>query len=623
MHTVGTQFGRVLVVSDLPEDHPQAYVVCVNDAANWQQVHEYITVENEIDGIPNRRIPCLSELQCSDKRSVYEMSPQEADVLREHPLVKFVETSTGHNSIAVEQAKWDEQFAPDAFADRYKQDVYNYRLGYQPSSTEVNYTQWGINRHQFSKWEDLNVGVQYNTRRDSQYSLDGEDVDVVIMDTGVAWGHPDFAIPELVGIATNTKDGSRVRDILIHGQEDYGINWAQNGLVAPGTGNLANYNIVGALEHRRNGDPNQVWESWHGSHCAATAAGNQFGAAFKANIWSIACVDRSDLGWAQPSEGFDYIRVWHKLKPINPKTGRKNPTVCSMSWGHRQFLYIYNNNTATYRGTTYNNTQYSSSVLAIYYMQTNGPYYEWTTHRHDGQEIFDELLDDLECKDIVFVGAAGNSKDKQSVYGEQDFNNEFLTGSFYYSTSNYDSFYNRSGTPAMGHEGLPDAVISVGALDSQLLRDGVEFENKASFSNTGPRIDVFAAGVSVLSPWNYGYFDSRSYDVPGNWYNNYLNGTSMACPNVAGVMALYMQSRPDATRSDARQWLLNQGRRKIDWGYDTSIYRDSVGNGNGYYYWAISYALKGASGHVLYNPFATNQEFVAEAINVEGLLLSQ
>ena len=140
------------------------------------------------------------------------------------------------------------------------------------------------------------------------------------------------------------------------------------------------------------------------------------------------------------------------------------------------------------------------------------------TNKNLVQEIFDELLDDPECKDIVFVGAAGNSKDKQSIYGEQDFDNEFLTGSFYYSTSNYDSYYHRSGTPAMGHEGLPDAVISVGALDSQLLRDGVEFENKWQYTNTGPRIDVFAAGVNVLSPWNYGYFDSRSYDVPGNWF---------------------------------------------------------------------------------------------------------
>ena len=50
---------------------------------------------------------------------------------------------------------------------------------------------------------------------------------------------------------------------------------------------------------------------------------NQFGLAFESNIWSIACVDRSDLGWSEPSDGFDYIKVWHKNKPINPLTGQK------------------------------------------------------------------------------------------------------------------------------------------------------------------------------------------------------------------------------------------------------------------------------------------------------------
>ena len=45
---------------------------------------------------------------------------------------------------------------------------------------------------------------------------------------------------------------------------------------------------------------------------AGTAAGNQFGVAFEANIWSIACVDRSDMGFANPSDGFDYIKVYIK-----------------------------------------------------------------------------------------------------------------------------------------------------------------------------------------------------------------------------------------------------------------------------------------------------------------------
>ena len=57
--------GRVLV--DIP-DEPQPYVVMVKDASDWQEVHDYIINENEIDNIPNRRIDCTSEMRSSPKR---------------------------------------------------------------------------------------------------------------------------------------------------------------------------------------------------------------------------------------------------------------------------------------------------------------------------------------------------------------------------------------------------------------------------------------------------------------------------------------------------------------------------------------------------------------------------
>ena len=56
-------------------------------------------------------------------------------------------------------------------------------------------------------------------------------------------------------------------------------------------------------------------DNGHGTHVASTAAGKAFGWAPEANIWSIACVDTSSLGWAEPSDGFDYIKVWHKTRP--------------------------------------------------------------------------------------------------------------------------------------------------------------------------------------------------------------------------------------------------------------------------------------------------------------------
>ncbi|MEK7200638.1 MAG: S8 family serine peptidase [Patescibacteria group bacterium] len=78
-----------------------------------------------------------------------------------------------------------------------------------------------------------------------------------------------------------------------------------------------------------------------------------------------------------------------------------------------------------------------------------------------------------------------------------------------------------------------DSVIAVGAIDST--------NKRASFSSTGPKVELVAPGVSVYSTWN----DNTSYSTPqpkcnrsdGGCYK-YGSGTSMASPHVAGVAAL-------------------------------------------------------------------------------------
>jgi serine protease len=71
-------------------------------------------------------------------------------------------------------------------------------------------------------------------------------------------------------------------------------------------------------------------------------------------------------------------------------------------------------------------------------------------------------------------------------------------------------------------------VIAVAAVDVN--------NNKAWFSNFGPKVDVAAPGVDILSTFNAGL---TSPGAPN--YHSY-NGTSMASPHVAGVVAL-VQSR--------------------------------------------------------------------------------
>lgn len=72
------------------------------------------------------------------------------------------------------------------------------------------------------------------------------------------------------------------------------------------------------------------------------------------------------------------------------------------------------------------------------------------------------------------------------------------------------------------------AAITVGATTST--------DARASYSNFGSCLDIFAPGSSITSAW-------KSSDNS----TNTISGTSMASPHVAGVAALYLGANPNAT----------------------------------------------------------------------------
>ncbi len=87
-------------------------------------------------------------------------------------------------------------------------------------------------------------------------------------------------------------------------------------------------------------------------------------------------------------------------------------------------------------------------------------------------------------------------------------------------------------------------AITVGATTST--------DSRASFSNFGTCLDIFAPGQGIVSSW-----------YTSNTATASLSGTSMASPHVAGAAALYKQANPSASATTIRNALVNNATTNV------------------------------------------------------------
>ena len=416
------------------------------------------------------------------------------------------------------------------------------------ANLDAQSTNWGLLRStrgsQIANWGDNgnarittgqtigNVSIAPTLNQGDSVVIDksGKNVDVVIVDgiSGVP-EHPEFAV---------NVDGTG-------GSRYVQFNWHDLNSIAH---SLDNDNAQLLADDYSYAGANDPGNANHGTHTSGTVAGNNQGWASDANIYQIDPVS----GTIDPLIIWDYIRAFHATKPINPDTGRRNPTICNCSYGSSFTFPLSGTDNgfgpiieATRRGVKIGdytqNTPLTTTQLinsGIFYVNTNQVTIPilWVDEDYDVKQAI--------ADGIIVVGAAGNESQYIDNYGGIDYLNELV---FTYNGTPYLLNYNQGTAP-----GAVKGAICVGAVS------GDKEEHKGWYSNTGPRIDVFAPGTWIVSSVadsigeDYGTVpDVRNTD----YYLGRSQGTSMATPQVTGLLACILEAYPRMTPKLAKKYL--------------------------------------------------------------------
>lgn len=475
----------------------QEYVVTLKSYDDLESFYEDMETEGGSITIPGRRVDCCARRNIS-RNTHYMLTEEEAEQVRNDDRVLAVELLPSLRDIK-----------PTPFWEQFDD--------FQKSSTiSTNDKNWGlyrvVNGH-VSNWGTDSTFSQLTGEIFTTNS--GKHVDVVVVDAHINPNHPEFAVnPDGTG-------GSRVNQ----------YNWFQHSaaLGISTTGSYSYSNI----------------SSNHGTHVAGTVAGNTQGWARDANIYNM---EFNYAGSFPLSDWdlylFDYLREWHKTKPINPITKRRNPTVTNHSWGYSYGnIFLSSISSVTYRGVTTSlsglTTAQKKTELELKGVPVPAGTYLFRTPARVA--ALDADIQDAIADGVIVVSSAGNSYWNVVTSTSPDWNNSVA-----------GIFHNRGSSP-----GAADNVICVGSVGT------TNAEYKSNFSNYGERVDIWGPGSNIASAV-YDNTAATEFNITlandprdSNYKLGSISGTSMSGPQVAGILACYAEQNPNLSQAEALEYLID------------------------------------------------------------------
>lgn len=517
------------------------YTVVAHTREYLAALETEITASSGAGPIPNRSVDVANPRPGSRIQTHFMLTDAEAEELRKDPRVRAVEIPPDQRD--------DISIGLNAYQTG---DFYRRPLSGFTDNTQVN---WGLRRC----IETTNVYTNTSSAPGPyEYAMDGTGVDVVIQDSGVDSSHPEWL---------DSSGTSRFQE----------IDWyAASGL--PGTQESNFYRDFDG----------------HGTHCASIAAGRLYGWAKGARVYAQKLNGLE--GPLDPNSGisitdaFDTIRLWH-----NAKNGSR-PTVVNMSWGYSATI-IGDPDSGVYRGTpwTYgvDYTSRTSLLAATGVMRDLFISGDTTFFRMPVRVAsVDAEIEDMIADGIHICIAAGNNYHKADVVGGPDYDNEV-------TFSGTPRNYHRGGSPYSDNAFMVGNINSywIGYIDITYPPGSDELDTTATSSTRGPGVNIWAPGSNIMAGTSVDYNtgDYSTLDYPGNPSARIMSisGTSMASPQVAGVVACHLQVKPTLTPAQMQERIWSDSTAVI---YDTGSSTD---------YNRTLDSIMGSPNRMLYNRYGT------------------